>query len=147
MENFTWCRTFWYLVSEEQIGVLIKSNLPRHLKAWFWICQKSQFWIFWVGYKSVQEPPIFNSCLCPNNRKWIMGFGDKIILFLVISEPKYSKIRHFLAKTIIFCLLWDQWFQINKSKVFILVYQIPKCPASSKIFHPTFCLMMLSMRS
>ena len=35
MENFTGCRTFWYLVSKEQIGFLIKSNLPRHLKARF----------------------------------------------------------------------------------------------------------------
>ena len=95
MENFTGCRTFWYLVSKEHIGFLIKSNLPRLLKAWFWRCQKSQFWIFWVGYISVQEPPIFNPRLCPNNRNWIMGFGDKTILFLVISEPKYSKIRHF----------------------------------------------------
>ena len=147
MESFTKCRTFWYLVSEEQIGFLIKSNLPWHLNAWFWIFQKSQFWIFWLWYISVQEPPIFNSCLCPNNRKWIMGFGDKTISFLVVSEPKYSEIRHFQAKTLFFCPLGDQWCQIHKCKVFILVSQIPKCPASSKIFHPSLSLMMLSMRS
>ena len=41
MQNFTGCRTFWYLVYEEQIGDLILFNSPWLLKLDFEDAKKS----------------------------------------------------------------------------------------------------------
>ena len=50
--------------------VLIKNNE----------CTRAYGGLVWVGYISAQEPPFLNSCLFHNNRKWIVGFADKIII-------------------------------------------------------------------
>ena len=45
--------------------------------------------------------------VCAPIIKVIMGFGDKTMFVFVISETKYSKIRHLKAKTLIICPVRD----------------------------------------